>query len=670
MNAYLSMLVVGLGVGTAYAALATGLVAVHKGTGILNFAQGAMAMWGVYVYDEIRKTGRLVLPVGSVPVDDGLAAAVTVSLLTSTALGVSAHFLVFRPLRAAPQLAKVVATIGIMLATQALVVLRFTSQPRTVAPILPNTAVTWGDVTFSRDRLYLAAVAALAAAVLWAYFRFTRTGLATRAASENETAASLFGYSPDLLAAVTWGLVGAVTGIVTILAAPVTGLNPVNYTLYVVPALAVALIARLRSLGTACTAGLALGAFQSGVTYLGTKEWWPSWAGTGAADALPFVVIVVCLFLLGRRLPGRGGVETAALPPVRVPRMRAATILMWTALGLALLTVTAGSYRFGVVSSMIMAVIALSLVVLTGLIGQISLAQAAFAGASGFTLSKFSTDAGLPFPLSLLAAGAVAALLGVLVGLPALRIRGAQLALVTLAGAVTIERLVFRNPHLSAPGGELIEDATLFGLDLGVREGTELVRLPFAAMVLTVLMLAAVGVGNLARSATGRAFLAVRSNERAAAAAGIDVAATKLVAFALASFLAGVGGCLIGYSRGQLSADSFSVLAGLSFLAFAYLGGITSIAGAMVAGLLAPSGLAYVFFDRSIDLGEYYVLVSGIGLVLTAVLNPDGIAVRAGADTKAAMRWLESRVRGGPKQCPPPARAETAPTVQEETRAH
>ncbi|MFF5477720.1 ABC transporter permease [Streptomyces sp. NPDC012935] len=643
MNAYLSMLIVGLGVGAAYAALATGLVAIHKGTGILNFAQGAMAMWGVYVYDEIRKSGELVLPVGRLSVNDGSVTAFTLSLLSSAVLGVATHLLVFRPLRTAPQLAKVVATIGIMLAVQALVVLRFTSQPRSVAPILPNAPLTWGDLTFSRDRLYLAVIAVLAAAGMWAWFRFTRTGLATRAASENETAASLFGYSPDLLAGITWGMVGTVTGIVTILAAPVTGLNPINYTLYVVPALSVALVARLRSLGTACAAGLLLGAFQSEITFLGMKDWWPSWAGTGAADALPFVIIVVCLFLLGRGLPGRGGLEHTALPQVKVPRMRPVTVAAWVLAGLALLALTRGSYRFGLVSSMIMAVIALSLVVLTGLVGQISLAQAAFAGAAGFALSKFGTDLGLPFPLSLLAAGAVAAVLGVLVGLPALRIRGAQLALVTLAGAVTIERLLFRNPELSAPGGELIEDATLFGVDLGVREGDELVRLPFAVMVLVVLALAAVAVGNLARSDTGRAFLAVRSNERAAAAAGINVAHTKLLAFAVASFLAGVGGCLIGYSRGQLSVDSFSVLAGLSFLAFAYLGGITSIPGAMVAGLLAPSGLAYVFFDRSIDLGEYYVLASGLGLVLTAVLNPNGIAAKVGTDTAALLARLHRR---------------------------
>ncbi|MFI2760671.1 ABC transporter permease [Streptomyces echinatus] len=626
MNSYLSMLVVGLGVGAVYAALATGLVAIHKGTGIVNFAQGAMAMWSVYTFDEIRKTGTWILPVGSVPVGDAFATALTVALLSAAGLGVLVHVLVFRPLRHAPQLAKVVATIGIMISMQALVVLRFSSQPRTVAALLPSDALSWGGVAFSRDRLYLSAIAGLAAVAVWAYYRFTRIGLATRAASENETAAALFGYSPDLLAGITWALAGTVTAFAAIMAAPTTGLNPTNYTLYVVPALAVALMARLQSLGAACAAGLALGAVQSEIVFLSSQTWWPQWARSGAADTLPFVVIVVCLFVFGRSIPGRGGGETDSLPEVRLPRMRPAVVALWAGVGLALLLVTSGSYRFGVVTTMIMAVVALSLVVLTGLVGQISLAQAAFAGAAGFALSKLSTNAHVPFPLSLLLAGLVAAVLGVLVGLPALRIRGAQLALVTLAGALTIERFLFRNPSFSAPGGEPVQDASLFGLDLAVRKGEDLLRLPFAVMVLVVLLLVVLAVGNLVRGDTGRAFLAVRSNERAAAAAGVNVASTKLLAFAIASFLAGIGGCLIGYSRGQLSVESFGVTSGLAFLAFAYLGGITSISGAVVAGLLAPGGLFFVFFDRAVDMGEYYLLVSGLGLVLTAVLNPNGIA--------------------------------------------
>jgi branched-chain amino acid transport system permease protein len=300
--------------------------------------------------------------------------------------------------------------------------------------------------------------------------------------------------------------------------------------------------------------------------------------------------------------------------------------------GVLALLATDGSYRFGVVTSMIVAVIALSLVVLTGLVGQISLAQAAFAGSAGFALSKIGT--GLPFPLSLLVAAGAATALGLAVAVPAVRIRGVQLAVVTLAAGVAIEQAVFQNPRLTATAGNLIPDPELAGLDLAMRRGTELARWQFGMVVLVVLTLAALAVTNLARSATGRALLAVRSNERAAASLGVDVARAKLVAFGVSSFLAGLGGGLIGYSRGQLSADSFGFTVSLAFLAFAYLGGITSVGGALVAGTLAPLGIGYVVLDRSFDLERHYLLVSGLLLVATAVANPSGIAGRLRIPTK------------------------------------
>ena len=124
---------------------------------------------------------------------------------------------------------------------------------------------------------------------------------------------------------------------------------------------------------------------------------------------------------------------------------------------------------------------------------------------------------------------------------------------------------------------------------------------------------------------TGRALLAVRSNERAAASVGINVAATKLLGFALSAFLAGVGGCLIGYSRGQLSAASFTVVVGLVLLAMTYVGGITSVWGAFIAGIIGPLGVGYVFLTQTLDLGQYYQLIAAGGLLLMAVLNPVGL---------------------------------------------
>jgi branched-chain amino acid transport system permease protein len=529
-----------------------------------------------------------------------------------------------------------VASVGLMIALQALVVLRFTSDARAVAPILPNEVVEWGHLSFSRDRLYLASVVALLGVALWAYFRFTRVGLATRAASENERAASLSGFSPDWLAGSTWVVSSTCIGLVAILAAPSTTLSSTNYTLYVIPALAVALLARLDSLGVACIGGLVLGAAQSEISLLVSRTWWPEWGSVGVSDALPFVLIVIALFAFGGSLPERGAAQAEPLPPVFRSENRPWVVALGALGALLALAVTSGSYRFGVISSMVFALLAQSCVVEPGLIGQISLGQAGIAGAAGFVLSKVTTDLGLPFPLSLVSAAACATVLGVAVGVPALRIRGAQLAVVTLAGAVALERLVFRNPYFSPPAGNPIEPPSLLGLDLSVRRGDDLMRLPFGIMVLVILVLAALGVGNLTRSDTGRTFLAVRSNERAAAAAGIDVAAAKLTAFAMASFLAGLGGCLIGYSRGQLSADSFTIFVGVSLLAWAYLGGITSVSGALVAGIFAPLGISYVVIDRNIHLGRYYALISGVALILTAVQNPNGIVGQSRA-SRAAM---------------------------------
>ena len=659
MDQYILFLFVGLGVGSIYAALAMGLVVVYKGTGVINFAQGAMAMYGAYVYDELRKTGDLVFPVFGISDRFNLGAppfivCLLLGIAFSAALGLLVHLLVFRPLRAAPALAKVIASVGVLVTLQAIVSLKFDSKARAVTAILPNAQVHFAGLTVARDRFYLAGIAIIIAVALWAYFRFSRNGLATRAAAENELGASLSGFSPDFLAGTTWVLASTLTGLMVILASPTTGLNPINYALYVVPALAVALVGRLSSISIACAAGLLLGAFQSEVTFLTSKSWWPNWAVNGLGDAVPFLLVVGALFLLGTRLPTRGAITVNDLPDVYRPQNRIRWIVGLVLAGVLLLVFTHGSYRFGVVTSMIVTIIALSLVILTGMVGQISLAQAAFAGSAGFVLAKLGDS--IPFPLSMIVASLAAAGLGIIIGIPALRIRGAQLAVVTLAGAIAIERFVFRNPKLVGANGDAIPNPKIFGINLAVRSGTDITRLAFCLFVLVVLTLVALAVSNLARGDTGRAFLAVRSNERAAAAAGISVSVTKLVAFGISSFLAGIGGSLIGYSRGQLSADSFAVLVGVSFLAFAYLGGITSISGALVAGSFAPLGIGYVILDRNLNLGQYYLLLSGLSLIITAIFNPQGIAGRTRENNAIIKARLAARraKRGQDVLEPPP----------------
>ncbi|WP_420445132.1 ABC transporter permease subunit [Candidatus Poriferisodalis sp.] len=635
MQQYLLFAIVGLGFGSIYAALSMGVVITYRGTGIINFATGAMGMWGAYVFEELSRTGDLVLPVivvrhrfslggssGTVP----FPTAIVLAVLSCSLVGLMVHFLVFRPLRRAPILARVVASVGVLLVIQALIVMHFTSSARIVSPILPNEPVSFAGINFSRDRLWLTAVVLVTAVLAWAWYRFTRLGLATRASTENERAISLARYSPQVLAGSTWVLSSTIVGFLVILTSPIVTLNPLTYVLAIVPALAAAVIGRLLSIAITVTAAFGLGIIQSIVVYQTTNPWWPDWAITGLAHALPFGVIVIALFGLGHSLPTRGAVEADPLPEVVRPRMRPSVVVLVALAAGVLTVVTHGSYRLGVITSMIMTIVMLSLVVLTGLVGQISLAQAAIAGASGFALSKLGDSMGIPFPISPLLAALMATVFGVLVGIPALRIRGAQLAVVTLSGAVALEEFVFRNPSITGLFGNPISDPSLFGINLGVREGRNFARLEFGILVLIVVTVCSVVVGNLARSATGRRFLAVRSNERAGASVGISVAKTKLLAFGISSFLAGVGGAFIGYSRGQLSAESFAVLIGLSFLALAYLCGITSVAGAIIAGIFAPLGIGYVVADRAASLGRWYQFLAGVGLVLTAIFFPEGVA--------------------------------------------
>lgn len=639
MDTYLQFIVLGLGLGAVYIGLANGLLLVYRATGIINFAQGATAMWGAYVFAQLGRDGTLVLPIGSVrfPEPPPIWVAVSLGLLSAVVVGLITHYLVFRPVRHAPALAQVVVSVALMLTVQALVVIRFGPNNIPVDELIPSGSVHLFGTRLSSAELIMAAVMVATSVLIWAYFRFTRPGAATRAAAANERGATLLGFAPDRLAAIATVGATVVGTLGVMLGSSLTGLNPLNYTLLVVPALAVLLVARMESVGV-----IVVAAFQSLVNLFTGKEWWPVWAASGLDQVVPFVVVIVILLVFGRRLPSRGALQTLGLPDVRIPAFRPVPAVALVVVTGVLLAVASSTYRFGLTYSMILMLLALSYVVITGYLGQISLAQTAFAGAAGFTLSKLTTDWNMPMVLAVLLSALVAAFLGMLVALPAFRIRGAQLAIVTIAAALAIERFVFNNYSLTPASGNPIANPTLFGLNVGVREGSEIARLPFSLLVLAVAALVVWAFLRIASGDTGRTFLAVRANERAAASVGIDVRRTKLLGFGLSAFIAGMAGCLIGYSAGQLSAESFTVFVGLQVLAVAYLGGITSFSGAAIAGILGPLGILYVLVHEVLELGDYYALISGIALILTAVLNPVGMAGEAG---RVADRLRARRVR-------------------------
>lgn len=650
MRDYLLFVILGLGAGAIYAGLGLGLVVQFKATNAINFAYGALAMLGAYMYDELRRTGDLVFPWVGLPYRLHIGArvpslaAMALVILTVGALGLAVYLLLMRPLRHAPSLAKVVATVGLMLALQALVVIQYGTADRSPQPVLPAEPLNILGLDVPRDRLYLAAIIVVLGVCLWAFFRFSKFGLRTRAAAETERGAFVIGISPDMIGAVNWAGTSMLAALLGILVTPITGLDATSFILIMVPVLAAALIGRLSSLAGTATSGLVLGMMQSELIFLSTKAWFPSWGRTGAANAVPFVVIVAALFLVGRHLPQRG--EPTGEPTLRSLRKPGSmrVIGIWTVGVIILLLLLQHGYRFALIESLVGTIVMFSVVILTGFLGQISLAQATFAGAGGFVLSRLVAGAHIPFPLAPLLAACCAALLGLIVGIPALRIRGLQLAVASLAGAVVIDDVLFNNQALTGGlSGSQIPEPHLFGLDIGPHAGGHFPSTIFGLVCLAIVVLIAVLIEHLRHSDSGRRMLAVRSDEAAAAAIGINVMKVKLGGIALASFVAGIGGAMSGYLLTQLSAASFSAQVSIEIMALAYLGGITSVSGGFVSGLLVAGGLASTFMDQVLHLGNYYFLLSGVAVAVAAVINPEGVASRASSQFTSLQHWLAVR---------------------------
>jgi branched-chain amino acid transport system permease protein len=241
--------------------------------------------------------------------------------------------------------------------------------------------------------------------------------------------------------------------------------------------------------------------------------------------------------------------------------------------------------------------------------------------------------AGIGFPFAPIIGVLFTTLLGVVIAVGALRVRGVQLAVVTLAAAVAMGSFWFINPDIGAGvSGAPIDQPSLFGINLGNDAGFRGLdgQRPspvLGYMILGVAVLTCIFVANLRRSGLGQRMLAVRSNERAAAASGIHVARVKIAAFAISSFIAGVAGALYAYNFGSVSAIRFSAIAAFTLIAFAYVGGITMVTGALIAGIFTVSGLGDWFTTKVIGVsGVWLLLFGGWAVLSNVVLMPEGIA--------------------------------------------
>src|SRR3954467_12937858 len=310
MSSYILFLLLGLGSGAVYGILALGLVLKHRSAGVVDFGHGAVAMFIAYVYLGLREDGSLQFPWVIIPHSLSLGAplaegpAIVVSLVYAAILGLIMYWLIYRPLRNATALTRVCASVGTMLALQAIAVLNYGTTAKSTPTILPNDPVTIGGIIVPSDRLCFAGIVIVIAAALAAVYRRTRFGLATRASAENEQGAALVGLSANRVGLGNWVLATGLAGLAGILIAPVSTVDPSSYTLFIVPALGVALVARFTSFGVAAAAGLALGMLQSEIVkLLSVFSWLPE---QGLPQALPFLLVVIAMTLLSRGVGARG----------------------------------------------------------------------------------------------------------------------------------------------------------------------------------------------------------------------------------------------------------------------------------------------------------------------------------------------------------------------------
>ena len=290
-------------------------------------------------------------------------------------------------------------------------------------------------------------------------------------------------------------------------------------------------------------------------------------------------------------------------------------------------------FREALINTLIGTVMALSLVVITGFVGQISILQLTLAGVAGFAISHLAVNAGIGFPLAPVLGAGAALVLGLITAASALRVRGVSLAVVTLAAVVAITNFGFLNPTWGGgQTGSPVPEPKLFGLDLGPHAPFRGLdgNLPspvfgWAALAVTVALCLTVAL--IRRGDLGRRMLAVRSNERAAAAAAIDPRVIKLIAFGVSSVIAGLAGGLYAYNFGSVSADRFDPFTALSLIAFAYAGGITLISGAVFAGLISTQALFPYALDKWFGInGNWFLLFGGAILIVTLIQNPEGVA--------------------------------------------
>jgi ABC-type branched-subunit amino acid transport system ATPase component/branched-subunit amino acid ABC-type transport system permease component len=576
--------------GAIYALIASGLSLTYATTGIFNLGFGGVAFTSAFVYYELHS---------------GLAwptwAAVVVTLLTvGPLLGWVLDRLILGRLGRASDSSKLMAVVGILIAVPALAKwvvdllvndghfniptgdLVYLSPG--VGPTPPKVWHPFAGLTITSDEVIVFGVAAVLAAGLWVLLHRTRLGLAMRAATDRPDLAQLMGVNQSSATRWAWITGTTLAAVAGIVGAPIiNSLDPATYMTVVFVATAAVVVGGFRSIPLAFAAGLALGVAQNLVAGYATF----AQNIQGFNTSVPFIALLAAVVLLGRSRQRQAGSVAEDIVPAdavdgRPAWRRHAGWLTGSGLLLCYLFFVAGGYWTSVFTEgLALALVFLSFVVVTGIGGMVSLAQAAFVTAAGLTAGLLLDHYHLPWLVAFLGGTAVAALLGAVVAVPALRLGGLALSLSTLALAFLGDDVLFQwNWLRGGDSGWVIARPSLGPLHFADNK-------TFAVTLLLLVLGVAWLIGNLKRSASGRQMAAVRASEPAAAASGISPTMVKLRLFIISATLAGAGGVLLVTYNQAATNVTYVTQVGLVWLAAAILWGVRRPLGAILAGLFS-----------------------------------------------------------------------------------
>ncbi|HVE93476.1 MAG TPA: ATP-binding cassette domain-containing protein [Acidimicrobiales bacterium] len=626
-------LVTGALTGLGYGVLAAGLVLVHRASGVINFAHA-----------EIGAVAAAVL--AKLVVDAGVpfVVALPFALLLGALTGVLVEATVVRRLTRTSKVVVLVATIGV---AQVLLVVRAAVPKVDQVSLFPTplreTLVVAGFTLRSEHFIALALLPAAVVALALVLSR-TPTGLAIRAVADDADVAALAGVSPRKVSLAVWAMAGALAALTAVVIAPLRGDQVGRLDAgalgagLLLRALVAALAGRLQSLPLALAGGVLLGAVEGVLLFSG--------ATPAVVESLVFAAVLVLVAIQPR---GRLGGDAFSLGSVRraVPHslrgvawVRRLPIAGWTAalVGALLLPVFASSPGsvFRLTVAVCLAIVGLSIVVLTGWAGQLSLGQFALAGVGAF-LTAALTDRGVPFGAAVIEATIGGTLVALAVALPALRVRGLFLAVTTLAAAVAGREALFTSKaFVGGAGDATVTRGNWLGIDFAAPR-------TYYLLCLLVLVLATAAIGHLRHTGIARGVIAVKDDEARAAALGVSPLTAKLCAFGLAGALATLGGALYGGLAVTFGPQSFAVEDSFRVVALVVIGGAGSVAGA-VLGAAYLLGVPALFGNTAIAV----LMTSGLGVLVLLLYVPGGLASAVDAARAGVLDVLARRRRTEP----------------------